>query len=225
MPRNIDNDTLLASNPHGSSDQLALPLAVESIKPDLMTPEQRKTFDDFCLSVRRERDQIFALCCQRWPKKSYQTAPEVENDHWQMARAEILGSHIAYPNPAQITGPRQLPQYKPYRGWTLERKQQSRARKLREKALKYSTFPDLWIPWVQERLLLNPRSYGVCPLPDSCLSCPVDYASELKKDQVIERENFLRKKEAGILVPVNLPLTQKPEPSKVPIHAADRSYR
>lgn len=200
------------------TQQLELVRIVPKQEPpkDYMTPEQRASFEEYCLKLRAEADEMREIA--KWLYPDVEIGKYIPTYMLKAVRAEYNDRH-GLPAPAWMnneavqpkTGPTKPKPFKPYKPWSKERKWRKHLADLNTRIKKKYSFPDLWIPVVQDELLKRPDYYGVCPLPGAVNACPVQLPDP-KRLEAIERENQYRMIEAGLLQPVNLPTSIKLKP-------------
>lgn len=236
--RKTENDVLIASPSltakAADAFQISLPIQVES-KPPNLTDEQRQhreNLEAFYQNIRQETSQILLIAQLQNPEQNWGRLQEVPTPELARAREAYERRPVKFaPLPhADLWGryqqqaddevqSRQQQGAKPvkvsakpsaYKPWPLERRQRLAARKLRGRALKRSTFPQFWIPWMQEQLMKDPWRFGVCPLPGEQSCIIPDPSRILSRAKAIAHEVKCRQKELQP-EPLRMPLRIEPE--------------
>ena len=174
---------------------------------------QRRNIETVCRNARRESAQLLRIAQAQAPDAGLARLQDVPTSLLAQAREVYDQGQTAWTEPlpypemwidyralAEQTraGPGQVkPKRKPrpYRPWPLERRQRLGVTKLKARALKLSSFPEFWQPWLQAKLLDNPWRFGVCLLPEVRVCTIPDPTGILARQDAIAREAELRQAE------------------------------
>ena len=184
--------------------------------PPIQAPTIEPWKEAMFAKVRAEGQAFLAVANELFPGRGWKTCVDIATKDIRTIRSEYNRRNGLPPpwwdcpdvEPTPFLGTAASYKPKPYRPHSLERKQRRHLKDMVTRIHKKYSFPDMWIPLIQEKLLTNPRYYGVCPLPGAIDASPVEFPSEAQL-QAIELENQLRDIESGRAQPIKLPLSLK----------------
>ena len=171
--------------------QTALPLKLPQTGPT-KTTEQRQSFERMLAELRQEAMEILAIANQIF-QQSWQRLQEVPTPQMGAAvKAYHQAKGIVIPQTIR-SGPTSSKPSRPYQPWPLERKHRERIRRMRVRAQKKYSIPNLQFDFIQSELVRLPHYFGVCPLPSE-EGCTLNL-QDLLPNSAIEREKQLRAQE------------------------------
>ena len=151
--------------------QTALPLQLPQTGP-VKTTEQRQAFERMLAELRQEAMEILAIANQIF-QQCWQRLQDVPTPQMGAAvKAYHREKGIVIPQTIR-SGPISNKPSRPYRPWPLERKHGERIRRMRVRAQKKYSIPNLQFDFIQSELVRLPHYFGVCPLPSE-VSCTLN---------------------------------------------------